>query len=108
MKRVKNDDVKRKCQQEMYKKSESSGRMRDSCLFFSVLFFFLLIKPFLSLSLSKRWERINRRVDEAGNGARTIDERRQEGIKVVAGQENRRRRGIETKFSASTSRSSSW
>ena len=108
MKRVKNDDVKRKCQQEMYKKSESSGRMRDSCLFFSVFVFFLLIKPFLSLSLSKRWERINRRVDEAGNGARTIDERRQEGIKVVAGQENRRRRGIETKFSASTSRSSSW
>ena len=75
---------------------------------FFFFFFFLLIKPFLSLSLSKRWERINRRVDEAGNGARTIDERRQEGIKVVAGQENRRRRGIETKFSASTSRSSSW
>lgn len=52
MKRVKNDDVKRKCQQEMYKKSESSGRMRDSCLFFSVfVFFFFAYKTFFVVVL---------------------------------------------------------
>ena len=43
----------------------------------------------------------------AVDGLRTTDETTGR-VKVVARQDNRQRRGIETKFFASTSRSSSW
>ena len=109
MKRVENDGV-RKYQQMVYKKSEGSGRMRVFLVFFfSVLLLFFAYRTFLVVRCPCRdgWERINRRVDEAGDGLRTTDETTGR-VKVVARQDNRQRRGIETKFFASTSRSSSW